>query len=160
MLITLTLQCTLLQKEKLGQTILSNLQTLVYTYISRQHTLELYDISCFQCLRYRPLIIEDSKFLKALEALKIKLIMRGHPNGLIERLSEKVKGISQKDLVYKEYHKTRNVILFIIPYSINPITYVWGGLAWTIRLLTVTLKRLNLAPPNLVTFNFYRLVTF
>ena len=47
----------------------------------------------------------------------------------------------------------------------NPITYGWGVgggglLARTIRLLTITLKQLNLAPPNLVTFTFYLLVTF
>ena len=31
-----------------------------------------------------------------------------------------------------------------------------GGLAWTIRLLTITLKCLNLAPQKLVTFSFNR----
>ena len=46
--------------------------------------------------------------------------------------------------------------------SFNPITYGGRGglLAWTIRLLTITLKQLNLAPPNLVTFTFNLLVTF
>ena len=36
---------------------------------------------------------------------------------------------------------------------VNPITYPGGGgfLVWTIRLSTTTLKRLYLAPPNLVT---------
>ena len=44
---------------------------------------------------------------------------------------------------------------------INPITYGGRGfLAQIIRLLTVTLKRLYLAPPNLVTFCFYLLATF
>ena len=33
-------------------------------------------------------------------------------------------------------------------------------MAPTVRLLTITLKRLNLAPPNLVTFSFYLLDTF
>ena len=83
-----------------------------------------------QCLRYRLLITEDSKFLKALEDLKLKLIVRGYPKGLIERVFGKVKGISQNDLVYKEYHKTRNVIPFIIPYSINTkgiAKYFWEG---------------------------------
>ena len=51
--------------------------------------------------------------------------------------------------------------IFII---INPITLRGGGggggLAWTIRLLTITLKRLYLAPPNLVNFSFYLLDTF
>ena len=43
---------------------------------------------------------------------------------------------------------------------INPITYGGGGfLARTIRLSTTTLKRLYLAPPNLVTFCFYLLDT-
>ena len=37
---------------------------------------------------------------------------------------------------------------------VNPITYGGGGVAQIIRLLTVTLKRLYLAPPNLVTFVF------
>ena len=44
----------------------------------------------------------------------------------------------------------------------NPITYGGGGggfLARTIRLSTTTLKRLYLAPPNLVTFCFYLLDT-
>ena len=46
-------------------------------------------------------------------------------------------------------------------YRVNPITYGWGGLfARTIRLSTTTLKRLYLAPPNLVTFCFYLLDTF
>ena len=49
-----------------------------------------------QCLGYKLLITENSKFLKALEALKLKLIRRGYPKGLIERVFEKVKGISQK----------------------------------------------------------------
>ena len=35
-----------------------------------------------------------------------------------------------------------------------------GGLAQTIRLLSTTLKRLYLVPPNLVTFYFYLLDTF
>ena len=35
-----------------------------------------------------------------------------------------------------------------------------GFLARTIRLLAITQKRLNLAPPNLVTFSFYLLGTF
>ena len=81
-----------------------------------------------QCLRYRLLITEDSKFLKALEALKLKLIVRGYPKGLTERVFEKVKDISQKDLVFKEHHKTRNVIPFITPYSINTkgiAKYLW-----------------------------------
>ena len=39
-------------------------------------------------------------------------------------------------------------------------TRVEGFLAWTITLLTITLKRLNLAPPNLATFSFFLLVTF
>ena len=46
----------------------------------------------------------------------------------------------------------------------NPITYKGGGgggfMAQTTRLLIITLKRLNVAPPNLVTFSFYLLVTF
>ena len=43
---------------------------------------------------------------------------------------------------------------------LNPITYGGGGfLARTIRLSTTTLKRLYLAPPNLVTFCFYLLDT-
>ena len=42
---------------------------------------------------------------------------------------------------------------------LNPITY-GGILAQTIRLLTTTLKRLYLAPPNFVTFSFYLLDTF
>ena len=56
---------------------------------------------------------------------------------------------------------------FLVPldfeYSkfLNPITYGGGGgfLARTIRLSTTTLKRLYLAPPNLVTFCFYLLDT-
>ena len=45
--------------------------------------------------------------------------------------------------------------------SFNPITYGGGGgfLARTIRLSATTLKRLYLAPPNLVTFCFYLLDT-
>ena len=45
--------------------------------------------------------------------------------------------------------------------ELNPITYGGGGgfLARTIRLSTTTLKRLYLAPPNLVTFCFYLLDT-
>ena len=45
---------------------------------------------------------------------------------------------------------------------INPITYGGGKgfLAQTIRLLTITLKRLYLAPPNLVTLSFDLLDTF
>ena len=46
---------------------------------------------------------------------------------------------------------------------VNPITYgveaFWVFLARTIRLLIITLKRLNLARPNLVTLTFYLLVT-
>ena len=43
--------------------------------------------------------------------------------------------------------------------QLNPITYGGGFLARTIRLSTTTLKRLYLAPPNLVTFCFYLLDT-
>ena len=44
---------------------------------------------------------------------------------------------------------------------LNPITYGGGGfLARTVRLSSTTLKRLYLAPPNLVTFCFYLLETF
>ena len=45
----------------------------------------------------------------------------------------------------------------------NPITCGGGGggfLARTIRLLTITLRRLYLAPENLATFSFYLLDTF
>ena len=51
---------------------------------------------------------------------------------------------------------------FILLDFFNPITYRGGGsfLAQIIRLLTVTLKRLYPAPPNLVTFCFYLLDTF
>ena len=51
-------------------------------------------------------------------------------------------------------------------YAFNPITYGEGGgggggfLARTIRLLTITLKRLYQAPPNLVTFCFHLLNRF
>ena len=45
--------------------------------------------------------------------------------------------------------------------NFHPITYGGGGfLTRTIRLLTITLKRLNLAPSNLLTFSFNLLVTF
>ena len=50
----------------------------------------------------------------------------------------------------------------LLLYAFNRITYGGGGrggggggfLAQTIRLLTITLKRLYQAPPNLVTFVF------
>ena len=46
-------------------------------------------------------------------------------------------------------------------FAFNPINSGEGGfLARTIRSLTITLKRLYLAPPNLVTFCFYLLDTF
>ena len=58
-------------------------------------------------------------------------------------------------------------ILLIVPwmlvFNIDPITYGGGGggfLARTIKLLTITLKRLFLAPPDLATFSFYLLDTF
>ena len=47
--------------------------------------------------------------------------------------------------------------------NFNSITYGTGGggfLSWTIRLLTITLQRLYLAPPNLVTSCFYLSDTF
>ena len=52
-------------------------------------------------------------------------------------------------------------VLIQIQKTFNPITYGGGGafLARTIRLSTTTLKRLYLAPPNLVTFCFYLLDT-
>ena len=45
---------------------------------------------------------------------------------------------------------------------INPITYEGEGgfLAKTIRLLTITLKRHYLSPPNFMTFSFHLLDTF
>ena len=48
----------------------------------------------------------------------------------------------------------------LIDNTLNPITGGSGFLARTIRLSTTTLKRLYLAPPNLVTFCFYLLDTF
>ena len=49
-----------------------------------------------------------------------------------------------------------------IKMTLNPITCVGGGgfLAQTIRLLTVIIKRLILAYPDLVTVSFYLLGTF
>ena len=58
---------------------------------------------------------------------------------------------------YQHDCRNLNVMGFL-----NPITYGGGGggfLARTIRLSTTTLKRLYLAPPNVVTFCFYLLDT-
>ena len=55
--------------------------------------------------------------------------------------------------------KKQDLLIFICTTqrSLNPITYGGRGLGFlarAIRLWTITLKRLYLAPPNLVTFNF------
>ena len=59
---------------------------------------------------------------------------------------------------------TREINWTDIRNRLNPVVYQGGGggglFGSTIRLLTITQKRLNLASPNLATFSFYLLGTF
>ena len=74
-------------------------------------------------------------------------------------------GLARLDVFLKKFEKETilmNLCNLTAKYLISLLPTGGGGgfLARTIRLLTITLKWLCLAPPNLVTFSFYLLDTF
>ena len=69
-----------------------------------------------QALRYRRIISDDNCFLKHLDSLKIKLMTRGYPRVLVERVFSQVMAFSQSDLVFKNPAYTPKVTPFVIPY--------------------------------------------
>ena len=70
-------------------------------------------------------------------------------------------GLQRRQMNYRSFEDQMNreaILADMKEIMINPITY--GFLARTIRLLPITQKRLNLAPPTFVSFIFYLLGTF
>ena len=115
--------------------------------------------------KYR-VYLQGKKFYVYTDHNALKWLMSGKkPTGKLARWSLLIQEFDF-EILYRPGRVNGNAdALSRFPYEgpINPITYGGGGggfLARTIRLLTITLNPLYLAPPNLVTFSFYLLDTF